>query len=360
MQKILLVILKFSPKDSAMSKIIKLRSQKNSLLILIALCCLSTTAFGAQTLPKLFLFMGGHPNLVPYQRILSNPCIEGVQIIYPWKNLEPKKGVYDFSIIENDLHFLNSIHKKLFVQLQDRSFQTNVINIPDYIRNEKIYHGGIAQKFDLTNYPRPIAEGWVAQTWNPSVRKRYQHLIKKLGAQFDGRIYGINLPETAVDFDPKNLPNGYSPDNYFYATLENMAVLRKAFPKTVVIQYVNFFPDEWNNDHKYMSRLFAYAFKYHIGLGGPDVAPYRPGQMKNSYQFFHQYKGKMNEISLAIQEPDLNYKNPNTNSYYTFFDFYSFAKNYLGATILFWTIQEPFFSKQLLPKLNDKYFACNV
>ncbi|CAM3004528.1 Uncharacterised protein [Legionella steigerwaltii] len=98
--------------------------------------------------------------------------------------------------------------------------------------------------------------------------------------------------------------------------------------------------------------------KHHIGLGGPDVVPYKESQMKNSYPFFHKYNGKV-LTAIAVQEPDYTYKNPSTGDFYTFYDFYSFAKEYLGASILFWNIEEPFFSNKLLPNSNVNYFMCN-
>ncbi|WBV68953.1 hypothetical protein PGH46_01760 [Legionella pneumophila] len=191
----------------------------------------------------------------------------------------------------------------------------------------------------------------------PAVRKRFQLLLKKLASKFDGKIYGINLPETSINLDPYNLPEDFSSDEYFYSVLDNMSYLKKVFQKTRVTQYVNFFPDEWNNDHHYISRLFAFARKHHIGLGGPDVVPYKESQMKNSYPFFHKFKGKI-EIAMAIQEPDYTYTNPKSGNFYRFDDFYSFSKEYLGAFILFWNTEEPFFSEQLLPKLNGSYFKC--
>jgi len=116
---------------------------------------------------------------------------------------------------------------------------------------------------------------------------------------------------------------------------------------------VNFFPGEWNNDHDYMGRIFSYAIQHNIGLGGPDVVPYRKGQMKNNYPFFHHYKGRINTIGMAVQKPDYLYINPMTGAHYTMEEFLSFAKNYLGATILFWNVQEPFFSKQLMPAIEN-------
>ena len=77
--------------------------------------------------------------------------------------------------------------------------------------------------------------------------------------------------------------------------------------------------------------------------------------MKNSYQFFNKFNGKV-LTAMAIQEPDYTYKNPKTGVMYTFADFYNFSQKYLGANILFWNIQEPFFSNDLLPNLNNQHF----
>lgn len=324
--------------------------------ILLCFVLSSNIAFSKDNLPQLFLFLGGD-HAVSHKTILEKPCVSGAQIIYSWKMLEPKKDVYDFSKIEKDLAYLNKINKKLFLQLQDRSFEPTVFNVPDYLREDAIYHGGVAMQYDFPGEGKAISSGWVARVWDPAVRERYHLLIQKLAAQFDGKIYGINLPETAVDFDIMNLPLDYTPDKYFAAEINNLGVLQNSFYKTIVLQYVNFFPGEWNNDHQYMSRFFSYAVKHHIGLGGPDVVPYKPSHMQNSYPFFHALKKRL-FIGTAIQEPDYTYTNPKTGTYYTFTDFYHFAKDYLGSTIIFWDIQEPFFSTQLLPQLNAQHFEC--
>jgi hypothetical protein len=331
--------------------------KKILLLLLFIHFILNNTAFGKDHLPKLFLFLGGS-EASDHKNELGNSCVSGAQIIYSWRQLEPKKGIYDFSKIENDLGLLNKMHKKLFIQLQDRSFSPTIYNVPDYIREEEAYHGGVAMQYDFPGEGKPITTGWVARVWDPAVRERYHLLIRKLAGQFDGRIYGINLPETAVDFDPNKPPIDFTFDNYFYAELKNINALHNAFHKSLVIQYVNFFPGEWSNDRQYMSRLFSYATTHKIGLGGPDVVPYRLAHMKNSYPFFHNLKGKL-LTGMAIQEPDYSYKNPETGDYYKFSDFYHFMRDYLGAKILFWNVQEPFFSNQLVPNLNSEYFECN-
>ena len=67
--------------------------------------------------------------------------------------------------------------------------------------------------------------------------------------------------------------------------------------------YANFWPCEWNNDQKYMSRTFEFALAHGIGLGGPDIVPWRKAQMKNSYPFFNKYKGKLPLVAMAVQSP---------------------------------------------------------
>lgn len=62
----------------------------------------------------LFLESGPARN---YKLLLENKNIKGAQIIYSWKTLEPRKNVYNFESIREDLKFLKSIHKTLFIQI---------------------------------------------------------------------------------------------------------------------------------------------------------------------------------------------------------------------------------------------------
>src|SRR5215813_280081 len=57
---------------------------------------------------------------------LEMKIFEGAQIAYSWRQLEPRKDEYDFSLIRDDLAFLSSKGKKLFVQIQDVSFNESL------------------------------------------------------------------------------------------------------------------------------------------------------------------------------------------------------------------------------------------
>lgn len=275
------------------------------------------------------------------EKMIMREDIGGVQIVYNWKALEKSKDVYDFSVIEKDLDYLNSIHKKLFIQLQDRFFEPQARYIPDYVLNDKEYTGGLVAQYDNPGENKPVGSGWVTQQWNSAVQKRFQKLIEALAKKFDGKIQGINLPETAIDIEIKKDKTGFSCDRYFQAELENLKFTRSVFHHSYVLQYVNFFPCEWDNDHRYMSRLFDFAYKNNIGLGGPDIVPNKKAQMKNSYPFFHQYKGKLSLVAMAVQEPTLTYKNPKTGKNFTKEEFTEYAESYLGVTIIFWSVESP-------------------
>lgn len=310
------------------------------LKILAALIVMLSPAMAwAADSPANYLFLGGN-SLASAAKLLARPDIAGAQAVYSWRELEPQKDHYDFSRIDADLAAASAAGKRLFIQVQDRFFDPKARNVPDYLMAEPAYGGGIVPQSDNAGQGK-AGSGWVAMQWNPAVRERFQKLLAALGARFDGRVYGVDLPETAIDIDEKHPPKGFACDGYFDAELQNLGAARAAFPHSQVVQYLNFWPCEWNDDHHYMDRLFTYAVANGVGLGGPDVVPWRKGQMKNAYPFFNRDKGKLKLVAMAVQEPTLTYTDPKTGKRFTQDALESFARDYLGASIVFWSPQAP-------------------
>ena len=317
-----------------------MRITSGLLAAVAALLLWAGPAAAGKTGPVNFLYAGSG-DLDTLRALLQRPDIGGVQIVYSWRSLEPGKDRYDFSAIERDLAVTDALGKELFIQIQDRFFSIEARNVPDYLMAEPRYGGGLAAQSDNAGEGQPAGHGWVAMQWNTAVRERYQALLRALAERFDGRVYGVNLPETAVDIDLKGDRTGFTCDGYFDAEMQNLAAARAVFTRSHVVQYVNFWPCEWDNDHDYMGRLFAYAAEHGVGLGGPDIVPYRKGQMKNSYPFFNRYKGKVNLVAMAVQEPTLTYRNPKTGKRFTKDEFVRFASDYLGADLIFWSAASP-------------------
>jgi hypothetical protein len=112
------------------------------------------------------------------------------------------------------------------------------------------------------------------------------------------------------------------------------------FKRSHVVQYVNFWPCGWADERGYMTRFFEFAVANRIGVGGPDIVPWSPGQLRNSYPFIHANRDKVPLVAMAVQEPTLEYANPATGVPYTREEFTGFAA-YLGVDIIFWSKDSP-------------------
>ncbi|GAA2707843.1 hypothetical protein GCM10010315_03200 [Streptomyces luteosporeus] len=272
--------------------------------------------------------------------MIDRKDIGGVQVVVPWKALEGRKGEYKWSRLDAALTYLQQRHKKLFVQVQDRFFDVDMkdANLPQYVKDE----GGIAPTID-ENPDTVTSHGAMAAQWNKKVRADFQGLLKAMAEKFDGKLAGVNLPETAVEVDTKKDRAKYTSKSYIDAEIDNMSYGKKVFTKTQFIQYINFLPDD--DDHKRMKEMFDLARDKRIGIGGPDTLPDRPYQMANSYKFLHEYKGSLPLVAMAVQEPDVKAKDPKTGKPYTRERFTDFARDYLGARDLFWTTEADWLQK---------------
>ena len=299
--------------------------------------------------PHHFVYLG-QDELDANLPILDRPDIAGAEIIYVWSNLEPNRGEYDFSMIEHDLALTEARGKEVFVEVGDRFFAPNARYLPQYMLDGPEFGGGLARQFDNRTPGRaPVPQGWIARQWDPEVRARFQALLAALAARFDGRIDGIILTETAVTVDRETPPEGFDCDLYFDAEAENALFARRAFARSHIVQYVNFWPCGWNNARGYMSRFFALAAANRIGVGGPDIVPNRPGQMRNSYPFIREYRDRVPLVAMAVQEPTLEYVNPETGSPFTRAEFEAFATDYLGVDIIFWSKDTPWLRQGVQP-----------
>jgi len=314
---------------------------------LIAACSLFAAIPAFAGPPQNFLYIG-QDEIEGVLPILDRPDIAGVQILYVWSNLETAKGVYDFSPIEHDLAIARAHGKQFWLQIQDRSFRPDKKYVPAYLLSGTEYGGGVTPHYDERDGAL-VQTGWIARHWDRDVRARYQALIAALARQFDGRILGFNGEESAADVGKDPVPEGYSCDAYFEATKSNVLFARAAFKRSQVVQYVNFWPCGWNNRNGYMARFFAFAAANHIGVGGPDIVPDRPGQMRNSYPFIHDYQDKVPVVAMAIQEPTLEYVNPATGKPFTRAEFVTFATDYLGVDVIFWSKDAPWLREAATP-----------
>ena len=121
------------------------------------------------------------------------------------------------------------------------------------------------------------------------------------------------------------------------------------------MQYANFMPGEYRalHDRGYLQSVYDSAKSNHIGVGGPDLLPYRRPQLASSYPLIHDAAGVV-PVGIAVQDGNLEDKNPQTGQSATIEDLLNFATNYLQVDYIFWGMQEPYYSRDVVPFLRGR------
>ena len=310
----------------------------------------------AAEIPKHYVFFEFDRHRIREPAFLEHPGIEGAQLKYSWRELEPSFGEYDFSNLASDLAFLESHGKRLFVQLQDVSFVPTIVNVPEYLLEDPPYNGGAALMYesaDEMSEPTPV--GWVARRWNPEVRDRFGRLLRELADLFDGRIEGLNLPESSIGFGTPGLqPAEFTAADYRDSLIEIMELTRSAFSKSVVIQYANFMPGESlpDDDNGYLRSIYAHADSTGVGVGGPDLLPYRWYQQQHSLPLIRN-RAPGTIAGIAVQFGNYGDVHRRTGQSITVPQLHAYAQSDLHVDYLFWSTEEPYYSRDVLPYLRE-------
>src|SRR3954470_1333156 len=80
-----------------------------------------------------YVFFNRDREKISEANFIDTKAFEGAQIKYSWRQLEHGKDGYDFDDIEHDLAYLKSKGKKLFIQIQDASFDVSIMPVPKYL-----------------------------------------------------------------------------------------------------------------------------------------------------------------------------------------------------------------------------------
>ena len=297
---------------------------------------------------KHFVYFARERQAIRDHAFLKIPRLEGAQIMYAWRELEPEKDRYDFTIIREDYEYLKAHGKKLFIQFQDATFSPQYKAVPAYLLAPD-YDGGTVTQLDDNGK----VDGWVAKRWNPEVQQRFALLMLALGKEFDGKIEGINLQESAIGVTAK-VDASFTPEKYVQGLKANMLSLKNAFPRSTTMQYANFMPDEWlpYDDKGYLRAIYAYGEQIGVGLGGPDLMYTRKGNLNHTVALMHESDYTV-PLGIAIQ--DGNYVGTTASNKVVANRknlvpvLHAFANDFLKVDYMFWVAQEPYFSEDVVP-----------
>lgn len=298
--------------------------------------------------PRHFIFFAHERERITEPAFISNTRIVGAQLKYTWRELEPERDRYDFRGVEHDLAVLGKHGKRLWIQLQDVSFSERQV-VPDYLLTDPEFHGGVAREAEAGRFT-----GLTARRWDPAVRERFAKLLRALGAQFDGRIEGLNTAETAVGLhDEKPQPTGFTYENYAAGIREIMSMTKAAFPRSHVVIYANFMPGETlpDNDRGYLRGIYAHAQRTGVGVGGPDILPLRRWQQLHSLPLIAA-RGSGVVGAMAVQDGNLADRDRRTGKRISVAALARYATDTLRLDYIFWGTEEPYYSNEILPFLR--------
>ena len=258
----------------------------------------------------------------------------GLQLRYTWAELEGDEDRFDFSRIKEDLDRVSKYKKRLHVLLMLKSFAGGNRPVPEYLerkaeRGPATFNIGIEEK-QAPGGPRKRSGQNIA-LWEPQVLKSLEKFLQAMGRELDSHpaLEGVAFNETSLGKADRDIS-----DEDRKQFFENLAsanrTMRKAFPTTVTIQFVNF-------PRYAIPILVDQMDDYGIGLGGPDVFLDDRSLRDNVYT---RYPGLAGKVPLAPSIQYENYvalKHQGERTSVPLEDLYNFARNELRANYLFWT-----------------------
>jgi hypothetical protein len=240
--------------------------------------------------------------------LLTLPGVQGTQLRFSWKELEPEFGVYHFGDVKASYpdteksiraelwrHRQVPGNKQLMVLIEDKSFAGGGIPVPSYMNDPM--------------YVQPTTTGgYCACRWNTYVVERWNALTAALGAALDSEpnFYGWGCTETALSMSAASrAAANYNDVAYRDALIDTLLAASDAFPTSRIFWYTNFFP---TISQDYRLQEVANAIKNYQGgnhgilMGGPDILPDGTSQYEDGV-FVGVSRAIPERVEPRFQEP---------------------------------------------------------
>jgi len=298
--------------------------------------------------PGHYVYKTGQSTFQDIENVLSNSSnhITGVEIKAQWRDLEPEKDVYNFSIIDEYLEMVKEHDKHLVVMFADRVWHSVERPVPDYLYDDPIYNGGV-EPCDPQK-----KNGSVARLWDPAVMERSNLLVNALGERYnnDSNFETLDFVESSLCIVKANA-SGYSPQAYVELLKSRVDSAKAAFPSTVVIQEMNWGEVEVIDFIHYLDTAGA-------GMGGPDLVPDEGRVIRRmpAYDYYPIYADKI-PLGVGVQYPNL-VKNSHKGNF-TLDGFWDMGLNTLKLNYIYWGYYDENWMKfkfmdDILPYINER------
>ncbi|MDZ5460930.1 beta-galactosidase [Azohydromonas lata] len=260
------------------------------------------------------------------------PQVKGLLLRYNWRQMEPRKGDYQFSGIDRDIQLARAYGKRVFIMVETKAFRAGVRAVPDYMHTGE-YDGG-AYKIRInakSTLGSSDTYGENAALHNSKVRDRLIALTTALGRRYNANnsVEGVAFNETAMGRTLQPLSRKQT-DAFFDNLAQVDTATRRAFPNTVVLQFVNF-------PAPYMPGLVENMIRSSVGVGGPDTFLNDHDLNRVTYPLYDRARGKV-PIGPSVQPENYFARSHNgPHSPPSVKELHAFAQNRLHANYLFWS-----------------------
>jgi hypothetical protein len=258
---------------------------------------------------------------------LDEPAVRGVNKRYKWKRLEPRRGEYDFSEVEQDLAYLAARDKQLVVFIIDKSF-SKYPSLPTYLSEYAVEADGSLD---------PVR-------WHPVMVERLVALGQALAARFDDdpHFEGVALQESALDLtEEAAAAHAYTPEKYRDSLIAILTGIQSSMKRSHVFWYCNFM----QGDDGHLRQVAEAIVPYGVFMGGPDILPYRIGLREMNYPMYDEFEGRLTLFCSAQHDSYCHHKNDtrvwrkepvHEDGYLTMEEIFLFARDSLHVSYIFW------------------------
>jgi hypothetical protein len=285
--------------------------------------------------------------------LLDLPGVQGVQLRYPWIDLEPSPGSFNFGpvktsytnserSIRSDLWRCSQAGSQLMVMLEDKSF-SSTNPMPTDLR---------AAQYVQAN----DNGGYTAARWNETVVARWGALIQAIGDAFDGHpnFYGIAFLETAIGYDAAaQAATNYTAAGYRDSMIAQLQAASDGCPTSRVFWYQNFMPTSSTDFHldtvaEMISTYNGGSANNGILMGGPDILP---DSTSINSRIIPRYLEQFGEVDLFCSMQNDSYRHVHTTtspdprvpgltwaagSTWTMPHMFVYARDYMKLTHIVW------------------------
>lgn len=284
-----------------------------------------------------------------YNELEAHSALRGVAVRFTWKELEPAKGVYNFSSIDKHLAEVAARNKRLMILLETKSFKP-IVMVPDYLKTAT-YEGGVFPHGTRGS----VIQGYNIKLWNTQVRDRLAALIDALGEHLNSHPYfeGLGLQETAMGQPLKPLTTTQT-NSYYNNLLSLNQRMRDSFPNTMTFQLTNY--------PRGILKSFVGGLKeMGAALGAVDIFIQEPGLLFSPtkyssgglYTYFPQLAGVIPQLAQVELSNYDNTKHDGTGYRPTVTELFNFGRDKLKVNYILWT-RSPDYNDDLLRMLDQQ------